>query len=253
MSHTNTTLYNNLPQFTENDKPAWLADINPAMQTIDRALQTIKETAETTRDKVSDYDVVKDMANGANTKANKAQETAETANTLAEQAKASADTANSSASSAQQSADNALSAAQSAGATASQALQSANKANNAIATAMIFGQAKLNTAILGSGGSTSAIYCSFDKNTRMLYINGGMRVQGMTGQRVKFFTLPLNIVEEIGQSTVRNIAGGAVVVRNDNTVATSNGVVTTAGDFNMDGVSNGVYFLFNLALYTGEW
>lgn len=252
MSHTNTTLYNNLPQFTENDKPAWLADINPAMQTIDRALQTIKETADTTRDKVSDYDTVKDIANGANTKANAAQETAETANTLAGQAKASADTANSSASSAQQSADNALSAAQSAGSTASQALQAANKANNAIATAMIFGQAKLNTAILGSG-DVSTIYCTLDKNTRMLYINGGMRVQGMTGQRVKFFTLPDDIVEELGQSTVRNIVGGAVVVRSDNSVATSNGVVTTAGDFNMDGVSNGVYFLFNLALYTGEW
>lgn len=252
MSHTNTTLYNNLPQFTENDKPAWLADINPAMQTIDRSLQAIKETAESTRDKVSDYDTVKDTANGANTKANKAQKTAETANTLAGQAKESADTASSSASAAQQSADNALSAAQSAGSTASQALQAANKANNAITTAMIFGQAKLNTAILGSG-VTSTIYCALDKNTRMLYINGGMRVQGMTGQRIKFFTLPETIVEELKQSTVRNISGGAVVVRDDNTVATSNGVVTTAGDFNMDGVSEGVYFLFNLALYTGEW
>lgn len=253
MSHTNTTLYNNLPQFTENDKPAWLADINPAMQAIDRALQTNKETAETTRDKVSDYDTVKQTANDAKTKAETAQETAESANTLAGQAKSSADTANSSASAAQQSADNALSAAQSAGSTASQALQAANKANNAIASAMLFGQAELNSSILGSGGSTSTIYCSFDKNTRMLYINGGMRVQGMTGQRVKFFTLPNDIVEEIAQSTVRNINGGAVVVRNDNTVATSNGVVTTAGDFNMDGVTNGVYFLFNLALYTGEW
>lgn len=253
MSHTNTTLYNNLPQFTENDKPAWLADINPAMQTIDKTLQSIKETADETKRKVSDYDEVKQTAADAKTKAETAQETAETANTLAGQAKTSADTANSSASAAQQSADNALSAAQSAGSTASQALQAANKANNAIATAMLFGQGKLNSSILGSGGSTSAIYCSFDKNTRMLYINGGMRVQGMTGQRVKFFTLPSDIVKEIGQSTVRNIAGGAVVVRNDNTVATSNGVVTTAGDFNMDGVSNGVYFLFNLALYTGEW
>lgn len=253
MSHTNTTLYNNLPQFTENDKPAWLADINPAMQAIDKALQSIKETADETKRKVADYDEVKQTAADAKTKAETVQETAETAKTLAGQAKASADTANSSASSAQQSADNALSAAQSAGSTASQALQAANKANNAIATAMLFGQAELNTSILGSGGDTSAIYCSFDKNTRMLYINGGMRVQGMIGQRVKFFTLPSNIVEEIGQSTVRNIVGGAVVVRNDNSIATSNGVVTTAGDFNMDGVSNGVYFLFNLALYTGEW
>lgn len=253
MSHTNTTLYNDLPQFTENDKPAWLADINPAMQKIDKALQAIKETADSTKNKVSDYDTVKQTANQANNTASKAQENAENANTLAGQAKKQAESAQESASSAQQSADNALSSAQSAGSTASQALQSANKANNAIATAMVFGQAELNSVILGAGGSTSAIYCTFDKNTRMLYINGGMRVQGMTGQRVKFFTLPSNIVEEIGQSTVRNIAGGAVVVRNDNTAATSNGVVTTAGDFNMDGVTNGVYFLFNLALYTGEW
>ena len=252
MSHTNTTLYNNLPQFTENDKPAWLADINPAMQKIDKALQSIKETADETKRKVSDYDEVKQTATDAKTKAETVQETAESANTLAGQAKSSADTAISSASAAQQSADNALSAAQSAGSTASQALQTANKANNAIATAMIFGQAKLNTAILGSG-VTSAIYCTLDKNTRMLYVNGGMRVQGMSGQRVKFFTLPDAIVEELKQSTVRNIVGGAVVVRSDNSVATSNGVVTTAGDFNMDGVSNGVYFLFNLALYTGEW
>lgn len=252
MSHTNTTLYNDLPQFTENDKPAWLADINPAMQKIDKALQAIKETADATKDKVSDYDTVKQTANQANNKANEAQENAENANTLAGQAKTQAESAQASASSAQQSADNALSSAQSAGSTASQALQSANKANNAIASAMVFGQAELNTSILGSG-ATSVIYCAFDKNTRMLYVNGGMRVQGMSGTRVKFFTLPADIVVELGQSTVRNIAGGAVVVRNDNSVATSDGVVTTAGDFNMDGVTNGVYFLFNLALYTGEW
>ena len=253
MSHTNTTLYNDLPQFTENDKPAWLADFNPAMQKIDKALQTIKETADTTKDKVSDYDTVKQTANQANNKASEAQKNAENANTLAGQAKTQAESAQASASSAQQSADNALSSAQSAGSTASQALQSANKANNAIATAMVFGQAELNSDILGAGGSTSAIYCAFDKNTRMLYVNGGMRVQGMTGARVKFFTLPGDIVEVLRQSTVRNITGGAVVVRNDNSVATSNGVVTTAGDFNMDGITNGVYFLFNLALYTGEW
>lgn len=252
MSHTNTTLYNDLPQFTENDKPAWLADFNPAMQKIDKTLQAIKETADATKDKVSDYDTVKQTANQANVTASEAQENAERANTLAGQAKTQAESAQASASSAQQSADNALSSAQSAGSTASQALQSANKANNAIATAMVFGQAKLNTSILGSGG-VSTIYCTLDKNTRMLYVNGGMRVQGMTGQRVKFFTLPDTIVEELKQSTVRNIVGGAVVVRNDNSVATSNGVVTIAGDFNMDGVSNGVYFLFNLALYTGEW
>lgn len=252
MSHTNTTLYNDLPQFTENDKPAWLADFNPAMQKIDKALQTIKETAEATRDKVSDYDTVKQTANQANNVASEAQKKVGNAITLAGQAKAQADSAQNSASSAQQSANNALSSAQSASSTASQALQSANKANNAIATAMIFGQAELNSDILGAG-DTSAIYCAFDKNTRMVYINGGMRVQGLTGQRVKFFTLPDTIVEELKQSTVRNIVGGAVVVRNDNSVATSNGVVTTAGDFNMDGVTNGVYFLFNLALYTGEW
>lgn len=252
MSHTNTTLYNNLPQFTENDKPAWLADFNPAMQTIDKALQKNKETAEETAEKVSDYDTVKQTANQANLKASQAQADVEGAVSLAGQAKSQAESAESTASSAQQSANNALDSAQSAGATASQALQAANKANNAIATAMLFGQAELNSSILGSG-ITSKIYCAFDKNTRMLYINGGMRVQGMTGQRVKFFTLPADIIEELGQSTVRNINGGAVVVRGDNTVATSNGVVTTAGDFNMDGVSNGVYFLFNLALYTGEW
>lgn len=252
MSHTNTTLYNDLPQFTENDKPAWLADFNPAMQKIDKALQAIKETADATKVKVSDYDTVKQTANQANNMASKAQENAENANTLAGQAKTQAETAQASASSAQQSANNALSSAQSAGSTATQALQSANKANNAIATAMVFGQAELNSDIIGAG-DVSKIYCALDKNTRMLYVNGGMRVQGMTGQRVKFFTLPSTIVEELKQSTVRNIVGGAVVVRNDNTVATSNGVVTTAGDFNMDGVTNGVYFLFNLALYTGEW
>lgn len=252
MSHTNTTLYNNLPQFTENDKPAWLADFNPAMQTIDKALQKNKKTAEETAEKVSDYDTVKQTANQANLKASQAQADVEGAVSLAGQAKSQAESAESTASSAQQSANNALDSAQSAGTTASQALQAANKANNAIATAMLFGQAKLNSGILGAG-SVNAIYCAFDKNTRMLYVNGGMRVQGMTGQRVKFFTLPADIVEELGQSTVRNINGGAVVVRSDNTVATSDGVVTTAGDFNMDGVSGGVYFLFNLALYTGEW
>ena len=252
MSHTNTTLYNNLPQFTQNDKPAWLADINPAFQTIDKALQTIKETADATKDKVSDYETVKQTANQANLKASQAQADVQGAVSLADQAKSQAESAESTASNAQQSANNALDSAQSAGATASQALQAANKANNAIATAMLFGQAELNPSILGSG-ATSAIYCAFDKNTRMLYVNGAMKVQGMSGTRVKFFTLPANIVEGIGISTVRTIVGGATVTRSDNTVANANATVTTEGVFNVDGINDGVYFLFNLALYTGEW
>lgn len=40
MSHTNSTANYNLPQFIATDKPAWLTDVNGAMQTIDGALNT---------------------------------------------------------------------------------------------------------------------------------------------------------------------------------------------------------------------
>lgn len=47
MSHTNTTANYNLPQFVGTDKPAWLTDINGAFNSIDTAIKSAKDTAET--------------------------------------------------------------------------------------------------------------------------------------------------------------------------------------------------------------
>ena len=47
MSHTNTTPNYNLPQFVGTDKPAWLTDINQAFSSIDTAIKSAKDTADT--------------------------------------------------------------------------------------------------------------------------------------------------------------------------------------------------------------
>lgn len=47
MSHTNSTTNYNLPQFIGTDKPAWLTDINGAFSSIDTAIKSAKDTADT--------------------------------------------------------------------------------------------------------------------------------------------------------------------------------------------------------------
>ena len=47
MSHTNTTPNYNLPQFVGTDKPAWLTDINQAFSSIDTAIKSASDTANT--------------------------------------------------------------------------------------------------------------------------------------------------------------------------------------------------------------
>lgn len=83
MSSTNHTTNYNLPQFVGSDKPAWLGDINPAMNAIDTAMHANAVKAQQAIDNAST----------AQTTAETAQTTAETANTNAGTAQTTANTA----------------------------------------------------------------------------------------------------------------------------------------------------------------
>jgi hypothetical protein len=48
MSYTNYTPNKRLPQFTEDDKPTWLGDVNGAFSAIDNAFTTVESAQATT-------------------------------------------------------------------------------------------------------------------------------------------------------------------------------------------------------------
>lgn len=83
MSATNHTTNYNLPQFVGSDKPAWLGDVNPALNAIDTAMHT---NAVKAQQGVDD-------AQTAQATAETAQTTAETANTNAGTAQTTANSA----------------------------------------------------------------------------------------------------------------------------------------------------------------
>lgn len=76
MSSTNHTTNYNLPQFVGSDKPAWLGDINPAMNAIDTAIHA---SAVKAQQGVDDASTAQTTANQAIADAGNAQTTANTA------------------------------------------------------------------------------------------------------------------------------------------------------------------------------
>lgn len=107
MSHTNTTLNYNLPQFVGTDKPAWLTDINQAFSNIDTAIKSAKDTADTATGSATtannsigtladlnttNKSTLVGAINEVNTSAGTAQQTANTAINNANQAKTEAET-----------------------------------------------------------------------------------------------------------------------------------------------------------------
>ena len=46
MAHSNSTTHYNLPQFAATDKPAWLADVNPAYSAIDAGMYAAQQAAD---------------------------------------------------------------------------------------------------------------------------------------------------------------------------------------------------------------
>ena len=89
MSSTNHTTNYELPQFVGSDKPAWLGDINPAMNAIDTAMHA---NATTAAQGVSDAATAQARADSAYTKAGDAETAAGTAQTTANTAIANSNT-----------------------------------------------------------------------------------------------------------------------------------------------------------------
>lgn len=80
MSATNHTTNYNLPQFVGSDKPAWLGDVNPAMNAIDTAMHAnavkAQQAIENASVAQSTADTAEQHAQDANTNAGTAQTTA---------------------------------------------------------------------------------------------------------------------------------------------------------------------------------
>ena len=91
MSATNHTANYNLPQFVGSDKPAWLGDVNPAMNVIDTAMHA---NAVKAQQGVDDAQTAQTTAETAEQHAQDAITDAGTAQTTANQAIANIGTAN---------------------------------------------------------------------------------------------------------------------------------------------------------------
>lgn len=87
MSHTNSTANYKLPQFLSTDKPAWIADINPAMLAIDENLKVASDNASSglaqAESAMQTATAANELAGEANSTANSAMTTATTANNTA--------------------------------------------------------------------------------------------------------------------------------------------------------------------------
>lgn len=259
MSSTNKTLYYNLPAFTDNDKPSWLEDFNSAMQTIDKTMKQNDEKAtqaKTASDgitqKISDYDDVKQNASEALEKATSAENTANSASSKADTATQTANSAQGVANSASETASNAQNVATSASNTAGSALSKATSVENEIQNCILSGMATLNPEYLNTAGQASKIFVTYDKISKMLYINGRFSPKSLPTDYAKIFTLPENIFSEINITAPREIYNAATYVDN-------NGTALTTADIRLDGGfyvitnSNIVMLFFMGAYYTGDW
>lgn len=260
MSSTNKSLYYNLPIFTENDKPAWLEDFNSAMQTIDKTMKQNSETASNAKtsadeasEKISDYDDVKQNASDALEKATSAESTANSASSKADTATQTANSAHGVANSASQTASDAQGVASSATNTALSALSKAMSVENEIQNCILSGMATLNPDYLNTAGQASQIFVTYDKISKMLYINGRVSAKSLpNGSYAKIFTLPQSIISALGITQVRELFNCAMYTDNKGTSMTN-------GEFRLDGGiyaitnSNITSLFFMSAYYTGEW
>lgn len=260
MSSTNKTLYYNLPAFTENDKPSWLEDFNSAMQTIDKTMKQnddkatqAKTASDNATKKISDYDDVKQNASDALEKATSAENTANSASSKADTATQTANSAQGVANSASRTASNAQNVATSASNTAGSALSKATSVEETIQNCMLSGIATLNPDYLNTGGQASQIFVTYDKISKMLYINGRFSSKSLpNGIHAKIFTLPQSIISALGITQVRTLYNCAMYIDN-------NGTSMTTGELRLDGGiyvltnSNTTSLFFMTAYYTGEW
>lgn len=261
MSATNKSLYYNLPVFAENDKPAWMEDFNSAMQTIDKTMKQnddkasqAKTTAEGVSQKIVDYDSVKSTATQAKATADTALSNANSAQQTANSAVSSAKTAQQTAETAQRSAQTAQTSAESANTLAGQAMSKANKNEGDISSlksSMITGNPIYNYDIVDDSYSNK-IYITFDKTTRMLYINGEVKVKNVQDGSTKLFTIPSNIVEAIGYTNTRAIIVAAFMTSSTGLLVV-NGQLFANGDYTVTGATSATYYSMSNSIYTGAW
>lgn len=260
MSATNKSLYYNLPVFTENDKPAWMEDFNSAMQTIDKTMKQnddkatqAKTASDNATEKIADYDDVKQNASDALEKATSAENTANSASSKADTATQTANSAQGVANSASETASNAQNVATSASNTAGSALSKATSVEETIRNCMLSGIATLNPDYLNTAGPASQIFATYDKISKMLYINGRFSAKSLpNGSYAKIFTLPQSIISALGITQVRKLFTCAMYTDNNGT-SMSDGELRLDGGIYVITNSNITSLFFMTAYYTGEW
>lgn len=178
--HTNSTPNYDLPQFLGTDQPDFVGDFNPAFLHIDTTMKA-NESAATKAESI---------ANGANTKADSA---VQTANNAIMQIGA-----------VETKADNAVTTANNA-----QTGVSENKANisniNTTLNSNVWTRA---TTITLSEGISGTLYCSYNKFINLISFFGQINVTGGLTQGKIIGTIPTSIIKITNERTIRNMCFG---------------------------------------------
>lgn len=223
--HTNSTPNYDLPQFLGTDQPDFVGDFNPAFLQIDTTMKA-NESAATGAESI---------ANGANTKADSAVQTAN--NAIAEIGVI------------ETKAENAVTTANNA-----QTGVSENKANiSNINTTLNSNVWTPATAITLSDGVTGTLYCSYNKFLNLINFFGQINVSGGLTQGKIIATIPTSIIKLTNRREIRNMCFGRPSTDSqqpaffDLVINTSNQIVREG-----NGTSITV-FLFQNILNATEW
>ena len=240
MASTNKTPNYELSQYIGTDKPTYLGDYNSDMLKIDTA---IKENADGISEASTNAGSAVAVARQAQQTAGQAKDEVTTLSKVVDNQTASISTATTTA-------NNALSTANTANTNASSALTAtANMQSdvNALKNPIVTG-----TVTLGGVAQNGHIFATYDKTTKMLYINGEAPITGATAGLNTLFTLPANIVTALGLTNERTIYNACGYI---DTAGTSyaNGVLTVGGAYQVRLNANVSYAYINEAIYTGNW
>ena len=240
MASTNKTPNYDLSQYIGTDKPTYLGDYNSDMLKIDTAM---KENA----DGISEANT---NAGGALAVARQAQQTAGQAKDEVAVLSKVVDNQASSISTVTTTANNALSIANTAN-------ENANSAITVVANMQSDVNALKNPIVTGavtlSGVAQNGhIFATYDKTTKMLYINGEAPITGATVGLNTLFTLPANIVSALRLTNERTIYNACGYIDTTGT-SYANGVLTVGGAYQVRLNANVSYVYISCAIYTGNW
>lgn len=212
MAHTNQTTNYQLPQFLGTDKPAWLGDINPAMQTIDTAMK-------------ANADGVTSATALANDADNKVGDLDDLQTTVKTDTVSAINEVNQNASTASTTATSAVNVANSASAVATNAINATNQlANQFNFTTTTYNQSTPNgRSIVGGTFVAGDFHVSKNDDNTLFKVYADAVVSGNAGTTVRI-TLPVSGFTV--PDTDYQIAPAGLVYRKDSPLTTQNAYLT---------------------------